>query len=70
MFVEVTPGLESPLTFDNLMKLVIGGIFTRLYFHILEGRTHELPELLEELVYFALLPFVGPEAAAAQYRSL
>jgi hypothetical protein len=68
VFVEVEPTVDSPLSFDELMPLVIGGVFTRLYFHILEGRTRELPELLEELTYFALLPFVGPEAAATQYR--
>jgi AcrR family transcriptional regulator len=70
MFVEVAPTIEMPIPFDDLMKLVIGGVITRIYFHILDGRTAEMPELLEELTYFALLPFIGPDAAAAQFRSL
>ena len=64
VFAEVQPTVDSPLPFDEMLQLVIGGVYTRIYFHILEGRTRELPELLESLVYFALLPFVGPEAAA------
>jgi hypothetical protein len=52
-----------------MLPLIIGGVFTRIYFQILEGRTRELPALLDSLTSFALLPFVGPEQASATSSS-
>ncbi|MET1002743.1 MAG: TetR/AcrR family transcriptional regulator [Acidimicrobiia bacterium] len=69
IFAGATPTVPSPRPFEEMLPLIIGGIFTRIYFQILEGRTRELPALLDSLTYFALLPFVGPEQASATHTS-
>ncbi|MGH9074128.1 MAG: TetR/AcrR family transcriptional regulator, partial [Acidimicrobiales bacterium] len=49
---------------DTILPAVIGGIYTRIYGYVVEGRIRDLPELAPVLTYFALLPFVGREAAS------
>jgi AcrR family transcriptional regulator len=51
-------------------QTVVGGIHEVIYSRILRGETASLPGLLPELVYSMLLPFVGQEAALAQYNAL
>ena len=46
-------------------EAVAGGIASILHRRVLEGRTAELPELLPDLLYFALLPYLGHECALA-----
>jgi AcrR family transcriptional regulator len=41
-----------------------------IYNEILAGRTAELPELLPEIVYIALLPFAGHEEALREARTV
>jgi len=38
---------------------VVGGIVGIIHRHVLEGHTAELPDLLADLLYFALLPYLG-----------
>ncbi len=42
---------------------IVGGIATIVHRQVLEGRTAELPLLLGELLYFALLPYLGHDGA-------
>jgi AcrR family transcriptional regulator len=51
-------------------QTIVGGIHEVVYRHILEGRTKELPGLLAELVYNALLPYLGAERARVEYERL
>lgn len=44
---------------------VIGGIASIVHRRVLEGLTAELPALLPDLLYFALLPYLGHERAIA-----
>ncbi|HYM45867.1 MAG TPA: TetR/AcrR family transcriptional regulator [Solirubrobacteraceae bacterium] len=44
-------------------EAVVGGIAAILHRHVLEGHTAELPALLPDLLYFALMPYVGHERA-------
>ncbi len=44
---------------------VIGGIASIVHRRVLEGHTAELPALLPDLHYFALLPYLGHERAIA-----
>jgi hypothetical protein len=44
----------------------VGGIYEVVYGRVLRGEIKELPELLPDLTYSALLPYLGPEAAAAE----
>ena len=48
---------------------LVGGMYEILYARVVEGRTHLLPDLLPDLTYSTLLPYLGPgEALAAQRR--
>lgn len=47
-------------------EAIVGAIFEIVYARVLQRRTAELPELLEQLMYCALAPFLGPTEAAAQ----
>jgi AcrR family transcriptional regulator len=51
-------------------ETVIGGIYEVVYTRVLRGEIRELPELLPDLVYSALLPYLGPDAAVAERRRL
>ncbi|HEY2282022.1 MAG TPA: TetR/AcrR family transcriptional regulator [Solirubrobacteraceae bacterium] len=44
-------------------EAVVGGIASILHRRVLEGRTSELPGLLPDLLYFALMPYLGHERA-------
>jgi len=46
-------------------EAVAGGIAAILHRHVLEGHTVELPALLPDLLYFALMPYVGHDRALA-----
>jgi AcrR family transcriptional regulator len=51
-------------------ETIVGGIHEVVYGRVLRGEIKELPELLPDLTYSALLPYLGPEAAAAERRRL
>jgi AcrR family transcriptional regulator len=51
-------------------QTIVGGIHEVIYARILRGETASLPSLLPELTYSMLLPFVGQEAALAEYEAL
>jgi len=51
-------------------ETIVGGIYEVVYGRILAGQIRELPALLPDLTYSALLPYLGPEAAAAERRRL
>jgi AcrR family transcriptional regulator len=46
-------------------EAVVGGIASILHRRVLEHRTAELPALLGDLLYFALMPYLGHERALA-----
>jgi hypothetical protein len=41
-----------------------------IYTRVVRGDIRDLPELLPDLVWSALLPYAGPEAALAEYQRL
>jgi AcrR family transcriptional regulator len=47
---------------------VVGGINEVIATRLVRGHAAELPALVPDLVYAALLPYAGPEAAAAEHR--
>lgn len=49
-------------------ELAIGAGISRVYEEVVNGRTAELPNLLPELTYEILVPFVGEEVARTQQR--
>lgn len=55
----------SPVEPAMLFELLVGGVYAAIYRQVAAGRSAALPELLPDLVYFVLAPFLGGEAAAA-----
>ena len=63
---ELGTALEPPaLTGET----IVGGIYEVVYARIVAGEIRSLPTLLPDLLYTALLPYVGLDAAAAEYRA-
>jgi AcrR family transcriptional regulator len=50
------------------IEAIVGGIYEVIYSRVTTQRTQELPTLLPSLLHSALLPFVGPDIAAAEYQ--
>jgi AcrR family transcriptional regulator len=50
------------------VEAIVGGIYEVIYSRVTTRRTQELPSLLPSLLHSALLPFVGPEVAEAEYQ--
>lgn len=46
-------------------EAVVGAIYEVIYTRVLHGRVGELPDLLPQLLFVALTPFLGAEAAGA-----
>jgi AcrR family transcriptional regulator len=61
------PELATP---DDLVISIVGGIHTAIYRYVASGRVDELPDLLPALSYFALVPFIGREAAAWELETV
>ncbi|HET6509921.1 MAG TPA: TetR/AcrR family transcriptional regulator [Baekduia sp.] len=55
---------------EIIAEAIVGGIYEILYARVLNGRIDKLPELLPDLMYSALLPYVGPDQAIEQQRRL
>jgi AcrR family transcriptional regulator len=48
---------------DSVPRIVVGGIATTLFEEVVAGHAAELPRLLPELLYTALVPYVGHRRA-------
>jgi AcrR family transcriptional regulator len=59
-----TPLDPPPLTAET----IVGGIYEVVYTRIVRGDIRQLPDLLADLLYPALLPYEGKDAAVAEYR--
>jgi AcrR family transcriptional regulator len=58
---DVSPrGADLPKTLE---EAIIGGVFWIVYQRLVAGEVATMPELLPELVEFALTPYLGAEAA-------
>jgi AcrR family transcriptional regulator len=59
-----TPLTPPPLTAET----IVGGIYEVVYTRIVRGDIRQLPQLLPDLLYPALLPYEGKELALSEYR--
>jgi AcrR family transcriptional regulator len=48
-------------------ETIIGGVYEVIYSRVVEHRTSELPSLMPDLLHTVLLPYLGPDVAAAEY---
>jgi AcrR family transcriptional regulator len=62
--------LEPPLPPGLIAETLVGGVYEVVYSRVLRGEIRALPELLPDLTYSMLLPYVGAEAALAERRRL
>ena len=58
-------GVHLPL---GLGRMAMGGAETIIFDEVLGGRTEDLPNLLPEILFVVLTPYIGPEAATAEAR--
>jgi AcrR family transcriptional regulator len=72
----LSPGYDAAATAGGadaipplMPEAIVGAIFEIVYARVLQERTAELPELLDQLMYCALAPFMGPAAASAEASS-
>jgi AcrR family transcriptional regulator len=59
-------GRPPALTAETL----VGGVHEVIYSRILRGETAELPNLLPDLTFSVLLPYMGRDVAIARYKKL
>lgn len=59
---------ESARTLGNVSSIAGGAVFARIYEEVVLERTAKLPQLLPQLTYELLLPFLGEEAARDEQR--
>jgi AcrR family transcriptional regulator len=68
---ENARALDTPLHPPELTaETIVGGICEVIYTRVVRGDIRDLPLLLPDLMYSAVLPYAGPEAALAEYRRL
>lgn len=62
---------DAPRALPGLTaEAVTGGMYEIVYGRVLRGTVEELPRLLPELMYWAMMPFLGHDAAAAEMERL
>jgi hypothetical protein len=61
---------KQPVAPALTAETLVGGLYEVVYTRVLQGEARELPRLLPDLVYSALMPYLGPEAAARERSRL
>lgn len=62
---ELAGGRELP---DNIALMAAGAVSGLIFEELLTGRAERLPELLPDLIFAMLVPYIGPSAAAEEMR--
>lgn len=62
---ELAGGRELP---DNIALMAAGAVSGLIFDELLTGRAERLPELLPDLLFALLVPYIGPSAAAEEMR--
>jgi AcrR family transcriptional regulator len=62
---ELAGGKQLP---ENISLMSAGAVSGLIFDELLAGRAAELPERLPDLLFAMLVPYVGPQAAAAEMR--
>ncbi len=62
---ELSGSSELP---ENISLLSAGAVSGLIFDELLAGRAEQLPELLPDLVFAMLVPYIGPSAAAEEMR--
>lgn len=62
---ELADGRELP---DNIALMAAGAVSGLIFDELLTGRAERLPELLPDLLFALLVPYIGPGAATEEMR--
>jgi AcrR family transcriptional regulator len=62
---ELADGRELP---ENIALMAAGAVSGLIFDELLTGRAERLPELLPDLLFAMLVPYIGPRAAAEEMR--
>lgn len=62
---ELADGRELP---ENIALMAAGAVSGLIFDELLTGRAERLPELLPDLLFAMLVPYIGPGAATAEMR--
>lgn len=62
---ELTEGRELP---DNIALMAAGAVSGLIFDELLTGRAERLPQLLPDLLFALLVPYIGPGAATEEMR--
>ncbi len=54
----------------NTSRMAIGGVTGLISDELLAGRAEQLPELLSDVLFATLVPYIGPDAAAREVERL
>jgi AcrR family transcriptional regulator len=68
-FFADAPCPPHPAAREQLVDAVVAGVYGSISRQVGMGRAAELPELLTDLGFFILAPFLGPAQAAAAIRA-
>ena len=68
-FFAQAPPIPDSQVGPELIRAIVGGIYSTIRRHVAAGRTLDLPGLLPLLSYFMMVPFIGREAAEAELRA-
>lgn len=55
---------------QSAARVIVGGAATIIFEEVVAGNAEDLPRLLPELLYLALAPYLGHEAAVAEMQEL
>jgi AcrR family transcriptional regulator len=62
---ELTGGRELP---DNIALMAAGAVSGLIFDELLTGKAERLPQLLPDLLFALLVPYIGPSAATEEMR--
>jgi AcrR family transcriptional regulator len=69
-FEEGQVGLPAATALDGLLsQAVVGGLYEALYAYIVNGQAERLPELMPDLIYCALVPYLGHPRALQEIEA-
>jgi AcrR family transcriptional regulator len=62
---ELGPDKELP---EQISVMAVGAVSGLIFDELVAGRTEQLPELMPDLLFAMLVPYIGPSAAADEMR--
>ncbi len=62
---KLNGGLDLP---EHISTMAVGAVSGLIFDELVAGRTAQLPDLMPDLLFAMLVPYIGPTAAAAEMR--